>query len=89
MKQLELLEQRKFDDEDIQEDIEFLKEKMEASVQDLSSYDEYVTEVSHPCVITNGNNYNKVNDDLGEVWSSGVVTRAQIWKVLEGKRGEA
>jgi len=45
MKQLELLEQRKFDDEDIQEDIEFLKEKMEASVQDLSSYDEYVTEV--------------------------------------------
>ena len=27
MKQLELLEQRKFDDEDIQEDIEFLKEK--------------------------------------------------------------
>ena len=46
MKQLELLEQRKFDDEDIQEDIEFLKEKMESSVQDLSSYDEYVTEVS-------------------------------------------
>jgi len=45
MKQLELLEQRKFDDEDITNDIEFLKEKMEASVQDLSSYDEYVTEV--------------------------------------------
>merc|ERR1719415_336716 len=45
MKQLELLEQRKFDDEDIQEDIEFLMEKMNASVQDLSSYDEYVTEV--------------------------------------------
>jgi len=45
MKQLELLEQRKFEDEDIQEDIEYLMEKMEASVQDLSSYDEYVTEV--------------------------------------------
>merc|ERR1712156_1325138 len=45
MRQLEFLEQRKFDDEDIQADIEFLKEKMEASLQDLSSYDEYVTEV--------------------------------------------
>lgn len=45
MKQLELLEQRKFEDEDIQEDIGYLMEKMEASVQDLSSYDEYVTEV--------------------------------------------
>ena len=45
LKQLEFIEQRKFDDEDIQADIEFLKEKMEASLQDLSSYDEYVTEV--------------------------------------------
>ena len=45
MKQLELLEQRKFEDEDIQEDISFLMEKMNESVQDLSSYDEYVTEV--------------------------------------------
>merc|ERR1719367_2279994 len=45
MRQLEFLEQRKFDDEDIQADIEFLKEKMEAYLQDLSSYDEYVTEV--------------------------------------------
>merc|ERR1711970_1437719 len=45
MKQLEFLEQRKFEDEDIQSDIEFLKEKMEISLQDLSSYDEYVTEV--------------------------------------------
>jgi len=45
MKQLELLEQRKFEDEDIQEDIAFLMEKMNESVQDLSSYDEYVTEV--------------------------------------------
>merc|ERR1719312_1386780 len=45
LKQLELLEQRKFDDEDIQEDIAFLMEKMNESVQDLSSYDEYVTEV--------------------------------------------
>lgn len=45
MKQLEFIEQRKFDDEDIWADIEFLKEKMETSLQDLSSYDEYVTEI--------------------------------------------
>ena len=35
LKQLEFIEQKKFDDEDIQADIEFLKEKMEASLQDL------------------------------------------------------
>jgi len=45
MKQLELLEQRKFEDEDIKEDIQFLAEKLAASVQDLSSFDEYITEV--------------------------------------------
>merc|ERR1719429_570578 len=45
LKQLEFIEQKKFDDEDIQADIDFLKEKMEASLQDLSSYDEYITEV--------------------------------------------
>ena len=35
IKQLELIEQKKFDDEDIQSDIEYLKEKMEESLQDL------------------------------------------------------
>ena len=35
LKQLEFIEQKKFDDEDIQGDIDFLKEKMEASLQDL------------------------------------------------------
>lgn len=45
LKQLSLLEQRKFDDEDIQADILFLNEKLQASVQDLSSFDEYGTEV--------------------------------------------
>merc|ERR1719492_679982 len=45
LKQLELLEQRKFDDEDIVEDIQFLNDKLNASVQDLSSFDEYITEV--------------------------------------------
>ncbi|GLH15386.1 V-type proton ATPase subunit H, partial [Gryllus bimaculatus] len=45
LKQLSILEQRKFDDEDIVGDIEFLDEKLQASVQDLSSFDEYATEV--------------------------------------------
>ena len=35
LKQLSILEQRKFDDDDITEDVQFLKEKLEASVQDL------------------------------------------------------
>merc|ERR1739838_511606 len=45
LKQLEFIEQKKFDDEDIQEDIDYLNEKMNASVHDLCSFDEYVTEV--------------------------------------------
>ncbi|XP_050295676.1 V-type proton ATPase subunit H isoform X2 [Anthonomus grandis grandis] len=45
LKQLQILEQRKFDDEDITADIEFLSEKLHSSVQDLSSFDEYATEV--------------------------------------------
>ena len=35
LKQLNILEQRKFDDEDIVADIAFLDEKLQASVQDL------------------------------------------------------
>ncbi|XP_014206722.1 V-type proton ATPase subunit H isoform X1 [Copidosoma floridanum] len=45
LKQLSILSQRKFDDEDIMDDIEFLNDKLQASVQDLSSFDEYATEV--------------------------------------------
>ncbi|XP_053990204.1 V-type proton ATPase subunit H isoform X1 [Hylaeus volcanicus] len=45
LKQLSILGQRKFDDEDITGDIEFLNDKLQASVQDLSSFDEYSTEV--------------------------------------------
>ncbi|XP_076661297.1 V-type proton ATPase subunit VhaSFD isoform X2 [Halictus rubicundus] len=45
LKQLSILEQRKFDDEDITGDIEFMNDKLQASVQDLSSFDEYSTEV--------------------------------------------
>ncbi|KAL5236419.1 hypothetical protein ACI65C_003829 [Semiaphis heraclei] len=45
LKQLSIFEQRKFDDEDIVEDIQFLNERLQASVQDLSSFDEYATEV--------------------------------------------
>jgi len=35
LKQLSIFEQRKFDDEDIVEDIQFLNERLQASVQDL------------------------------------------------------
>lgn len=47
LKHLEILQQsgQKFDDPDIKEDIEFLFEKLQASVQDLSSFDEYATEI--------------------------------------------
>lgn len=45
LKQLSILEQRRFDDEDISGDVEFLTEKLQNSVQDLSSFDEYSTEV--------------------------------------------
>ncbi|BFF94344.1 V-type proton ATPase subunit H [Drosophila madeirensis] len=45
LKQLSILEQRRFDDEDITADVEYLSEKLQNSVQDLSSYDEYATEV--------------------------------------------
>ncbi|XP_055639286.1 V-type proton ATPase subunit H isoform X1 [Toxorhynchites rutilus septentrionalis] len=45
MKQLQILEHRRFDDEDINSDLEFLIEKLQNSVQDLSSFDEYATEI--------------------------------------------
>jgi len=45
LKQLSILEQHKFDDEDIIADIEFLTDKLQVSIQDLSSFDEYSTEV--------------------------------------------
>lgn len=45
LKQLAILEQRKFDDEDVTDDVQFLTERLQASVQDLSSFDEYATEV--------------------------------------------
>lgn len=45
LKQLSILEQRKFDDEDISADVEFLTVRLQNSVQDLSSFDEYATEL--------------------------------------------
>ncbi|KAK9506209.1 hypothetical protein O3M35_008184 [Rhynocoris fuscipes] len=45
LKQLNILDQRKFDDEDMVDDIHFLTAKLQASVQDLSSFDEYASEV--------------------------------------------
>lgn len=45
LKQLNLLEGRKYEDSDLEEDILYLIEKLQVSVQDLSSFDEYSTEV--------------------------------------------
>ncbi|XP_068618119.1 V-type proton ATPase subunit H isoform X2 [Battus philenor] len=45
LKQLFILEQKRSDDEDIMNDVDFLNERLQASVQDLSSFDQYATEV--------------------------------------------
>ncbi|XP_034834360.1 V-type proton ATPase subunit H isoform X1 [Maniola hyperantus] len=45
LKQLSILEQKRSDDEDIMNDVDFLNERLQASVQDLSSFDQYATEV--------------------------------------------
>lgn len=45
VKQLELLEARKWEDPDLEEDITWISQKLESSVHDLSSFDEYVSEV--------------------------------------------
>ncbi|KAL3108542.1 hypothetical protein niasHT_015464 [Heterodera trifolii] len=45
LKTLELMDAKKFDDPDLVDDIEFLSERLHASVQDLSSFDEYCAEV--------------------------------------------
>ncbi|XP_023684362.1 V-type proton ATPase subunit H isoform X1 [Paramormyrops kingsleyae] len=45
LKQLENLEQQRYDDEDITDDIKFLLERLGESVQDLSSFDEYSSEL--------------------------------------------
>jgi len=45
LKALELMEGKKYDDAEFQEDVEFLTKQLQISVQDLSSFDEYVTEV--------------------------------------------
>jgi len=45
LKQLQLLEGRKIEDQDLVDDIQFLNDTLQASVQDLSSFDEYSSEV--------------------------------------------
>lgn len=45
LKHLDILQGRKFDDQDIVDDIAFLADKLRTSIQDLSSFDEYATEV--------------------------------------------
>ncbi|KAK6058237.1 tRNA pseudouridine synthase A [Cooperia oncophora] len=45
LKTLELMDAKKYDDSELEEDIEFLSEQLHLSVQDLSSFDEYCSEV--------------------------------------------
>ncbi|XP_060756288.1 V-type proton ATPase subunit H-like isoform X2 [Neoarius graeffei] len=45
LKQLENLDQQKYDDEDIADDLKFLLKRLGKSVQDLSSFDEYSSEL--------------------------------------------
>ncbi|EGT30336.1 hypothetical protein CAEBREN_09708 [Caenorhabditis brenneri] len=45
LKTLELIDAKKYDDPDLEEDVKFLSEELTLSVHDLSSYDEYYTEV--------------------------------------------
>ncbi|RUS76514.1 hypothetical protein EGW08_015739 [Elysia chlorotica] len=45
LKHLELLEGRHIQDEDVIEDLKFMIEKLNESIRDLSSLDEYITEV--------------------------------------------
>ncbi|VIO89963.1 Uncharacterized protein BM_BM5791 [Brugia malayi] len=45
LKTLELMDSKKFDDDELNDDVEFLDQKLHSSVQDFSSFDEYVSEV--------------------------------------------
>lgn len=45
VKPLELLSTKKFDDEDINENIQFIKEKLEGNLEDVTSFDEYEVEI--------------------------------------------
>ncbi|CAG0879126.1 unnamed protein product [Cyprideis torosa] len=45
LKHLSLLQQKEIEDEELKTDVEFLTEKLTTSVQDLSSFDEYASEI--------------------------------------------
>lgn len=45
LKTLSLMADKKYDDTDLTDDIEFLTQKLQENVQDLSSFDEYCTEI--------------------------------------------
>uniref|UniRef100_A0A183I768 V-ATPase_H_C domain-containing protein n=1 Tax=Onchocerca flexuosa TaxID=387005 RepID=A0A183I768_9BILA len=45
LKTIELMDSKKFDDAELNDDVEFLNDKLHSSVQDFSSFDEYVSEV--------------------------------------------
>lgn len=81
---------KKYDDIDLQENIEFLSEKLHLSVQDLSSFDEYVTEVRlvalHPSFHLLPLIYNFLDKFfLAEVRKITVEPCTQVREVLEGK----
>lgn len=45
VKPLELLHGKKFDDEDITDNIQFIKDKLEGNLEDVTSFDEYAVEI--------------------------------------------
>ncbi|CAI2356739.1 unnamed protein product [Caenorhabditis sp. 36 PRJEB53466] len=45
LKTLELMDAKKYDDPDLEDDVKFLSDELTLSVHDLSSYDEYYSEV--------------------------------------------
>lgn len=45
LKHLQLMEGKKFEDTDITDDVQYLVENLEVSIQDVSSFDEYSTEI--------------------------------------------
>uniref|UniRef100_A0A8R1DX72 V-type proton ATPase subunit H n=1 Tax=Caenorhabditis japonica TaxID=281687 RepID=A0A8R1DX72_CAEJA len=45
LKTLELMDAKKYDDPDLEDDVKFLNDELTLSVHDLSSYDEYYSEV--------------------------------------------
>lgn len=65
LKQLMILQQKRSDDEDIMNDVDFLNERLQTSVQDLSSFDQYATEVKSGRYV----HFNMGSLDLYPTWN--------------------